>query len=783
MFRTLKSRLLAAVVPVAVIVPLGEAFAQADTSTVETVVVTASRRSESAQNVGGGLTALSNADLSLMHANSFTDFANQIPSLSYFADGPTTDLIVLRGVTSGAVQKGNTVGIYLDDVPIGSSTQFGIGSYAADFELFDMDRVEVLDGPQGTLYGANSMGGAIKYVTAKPELGMYDARVEAEGSDTEHGSLNDEFRMMANIPLGDSVALRVDGIQAYDSGYTQDPDHGRSNVGAGRTFSGRAQLYAQITPDLDIRLTALDQHDFANGYDAVLKSLTTNKAIEGPYDQSFDVEQPSEKELKLYSALANWDFGWSKLTSVTSYQSNVTRSDLYLSPAYNFIFALYGVDSYKGIPLASAPDPLSLPTTLYTRKFTQEVRLASPDNKQLEWVFGGFYTREITDETIAAADDLTPTGQFPLYPLTDSNLPGTPALPFYGYLPSSYKELAAYGDATYYVTNDFDVTFGMRYSVQHQNYASYLQTFLFPATPTTMIRFPSVGNRTSNQGAVTYLINPRYRITDDTMLYVKVSSGYEPGGPNFVLPGPTNAPPTFQSSSLWNYELGEKTTLFGGKGLFDFDIYDIEWQGIQTTANIGGINQLINAGNARVQGAETSLSYRVLPELTLGGNASYTNAFLTTLTPFETAYMGIDHSGDRLPLSPRYSFTLDGTYAFELGGDYSGSLNVSDVYVGSRVADFNVPPSGQAALAGPAPFKLGAYNTVNMNLAFYLPHNMEIDAYLKNVFDVRGEVSGNAFESQYLNPYFVVPNPYPAVPVELSLPRTVGLVLKVGLDH
>jgi len=354
-------------------------------------------------------------------------------------------------------------------------------------------------------------------------------------------------------------------------------------------------------------------------------------------------------------------------------------------------------------------------------------------------------------------------------------------------LPSSYKELAAFADATYYVTDAFDIGLGARYSVQHQNFQSYLQTYLFPATPTEVFHFPYTCSSgcvyKTNQGAATYLINPRYHVTDDTMVYIKVSSGYEPGGPNFVLPSGPQATPVFQSASLWNYELGEKSTLLDGKALFDFDIYDIEWQGIQTTANIGGINQLINAGNARVEGAETSFSYRVMQPLTVGGSASYTNAFLTANTPGEQNYMGIYSSDQRLPLSPRWSFALNGTYTFDFGGGYVGAANLSDVFVGSRNSAFNVGPVGQEFFQGAPNYKLASYNTVNANLSFFLPHNMELDLYLKNVFDVRGQVSANPFESQYMNPYmFIQANPYPSVPVELSLPRTVGLVLKVALD-
>jgi iron complex outermembrane recepter protein len=726
---------------------------------IETVVVTASKRSEPSQNVPGGVTALTGANLSEIHANTFADFANMVPSLSYESGGPTNNLIVIRGVTTGSTQLGSAVGLYLDDVPVGASTQFGLGSQSLNINLFDMDRVEVLDGPQGTLYGANALGGALKYVTAKPDLGGYDARAEIEGSSNEHGSYNDDLRVMANLPLFDGqAALRVDGIQEYDAGYAQDPNHGRVDVGSGRTYGGRVSLLAQITPDIDVRLTALTQNIAATGADASFRNFLTHQPVQGPYDQSNALAQPSDNSLALYSAVVNWDFHWAKLTSITSYQYNHGNYEVDVTPLYDVLLASFHVGA----------TPFGLPVDTNTGKFSQEVRLASPDNKNFEWVLGGYFTREITDESVDLVDGATATGKLPPFNV----------LPFFGYLPSTYRELAVFADGTYFVTDDFDVTLGIRYSNQYQTYQSNISTLLLYPNYATIFHY---GNST-NQGVATYLINPRYRITDDTMVYAKASSGFRPGGPNFVLPPAfgSTAPPTFKSDTLWNYELGEKTTLFGGRGLFNFDIYDIEWESIQTTANFGGINQLVNAGNARIEGAETSLSYRVLHDLTLGGSASYTDAFLTTPSPV----LGVTNKGARLPLSARYNFALQGTYTFDLGGGYAGALNINDVYVGDRFAGYNVSPALLAAGRGTPVYKLGAYNTINLNLALYLASNVELDGYVKNIFDVRGEVSAATTEDEYLNPYFAhLGLPYAPVSVEMSLPRTVGVVLKIGMDH
>lgn len=736
-----------------------EVDAASNATGVETVIVTATRRAESAQDVAGGITALTGTELDQIHAHDLADFANYVPSLSYSSGGAGNALVTIRGVTTGNNQLGSAIALYMDDVPLGTSTQFGLGYQSFNVNLFDMDRVEVLDGPQGTLYGANALGGAIKYVSAKPDLGGYDARAEAEGSDTEHGSFNDGLRVMANMPLFDgAAAIRVDGLQEFDSGYTQDPDHGRKDVGSGRSLGGRISFLAQITPDLDVRLSAFSQNIHGSGYDETLRNFVTHQPVEGGYDQSFALRQPLDDSLTLYSGAANWDFHWSKLTSITAYQYDHGQTDSDLSALYDFLLSGFGFGT----------TPFGLPVNTNTRKFTQELRLASPDNQNFEWVLGGYFTRESTDESVRLIDGATPDGKLPIFDV----------LPFSGRLPSTYRELAIFADGTYYITPDFDVTLGVRYSNQHQTYQSFFTTVLLYPNDTVVQHYQAG----SNQGVATYLINPRYRINQDTMIYAKVSSGYRPGGPNFVLPPffGSPVPPTFRSDTLWNYELGEKSTLLDGKLQLDFDVYDIEWTAIQTPVNLKGIDQLVNAGNARIEGAEGSFDYRVLPDLTLAGSASYMNAYLTT----PSALLGVQWSGARLPLSPRYQFALSGTYSFEFGGGYRGALNVSDVYVGDRDSGYNVPPFYLAQGVGSPLYKLGAYNTVNVNLAFFLARNIEVDAYLKNVFDVRGEVSADTVRNDYVNPYYGGPGTaYAAVPVDISLPRTVGLVLKVGLDR
>ncbi len=256
---------------------------------------------------------------------------------------------------------------------------------------------------------------------------------------------------------------------------------------------------------------------------------------------------------------------------------------------------------------------------------------------------------------------------------------------------------------------------------------------------------------------VTYLINPKYHITDDVMVYARAASGFRPGGPNFVLsPGLGN--PTFAPDRLWNYEVGEKSAFLDKRATLDFDLYDILWKDIQVTVNNGGVNQLENAGIARVTGAELAFNYRVLPALTLGGSAAYTDARLTSSAPV----IGVKNPGARLPLSPRYNFALVGSYNFSIVENYSGALNVTDRWVGERLAGFGTPISPQ--------YRLASYNITDVNLSVDAPHGLEYGLFVRNVFDKAGEVSASVLANEY--------NPASPVPVVLAQPRTVGLSVK-----
>ena len=697
------------------------------TTTLGEVVVTASRRAEKVQDVPGQVGTVSGAELNKLKARTLEDFAAFTPGVSFQNASPAADLVVIRGVTTGGTQLSSAIGLYLDDVPIGSSTAFGGGVLATNIDTFDLQRVEVLNGPQGTLYGANSLGGTLKYITAPPQLSGFSGRIEGDAGYTEHGSGNYAGRGMINIPLvTDRLALRLDAVSEDESGYTDDPGLGRKHIGDARIVSGRAALLAEITPDLTVKISGFGQRISVNGSDVSFRDPVTHQPTQGPYDQSYEFGQPGNNKLAVGSGTVDWNLHWAKLTSVTAYQSNVSHSVLDDSVIY---------DTFLG------PLPIQIPGSTSTDRFTQEVRLASPDNHKFEWVVGGFYSHEDTTTKVVASNLADPNGLYFGLPLG-----------FFS-LPSTEREYAVFGDATIYFTPKLDATVGIRYSMDHQVFTQNGSGLLVnAANPFLLV----TKTGTSDESVPTYLFNVRYHFTPHAMVYGRIATGFRPGGPNLITNLSTNQ--TFKSDKLINYEVGFKADTSDGRGSFDASVYHIDWSSIQLGFNVGGTNQVGNGGDAAVTGVETSFSYHLAPQLSLIASGSYSDAKLTTPAP----QLGVNYDNARLPLSPKFSGAVAADYTFQAPLGLSGDVNVAYRYVGTRTAGF----AGSAV----APlYALASYGIVDATMSLRTRSGLEISPFIKNLLDKRGEVSASTINNPYV--------PSTPVPVALAQPRTFGVTI------
>ena len=707
------------------------------------IVVTASRREQSLLEVPLQVTALTGSDLANRNLRSLDEFAGFIPGLSVQSSSPGVNLIAVRGVTTGA-QPTNAVGIYLDDVAIGSSSGFAAGARALSINAFDLDRVEVLSGPQGTLYGASSLGGTVRYITARPQLDRGAARLEGELSQTNHGGTNSGGRGMINMPLiMDRVALRADVIHQYDTGFVDDPSLGLENQGSGSTLGARVSLRAELTPNLDVQLTGFTQRINVTGVNTVERNPVTGEPLPGagPYEQNYRLPQRSNQKVQLAYGTVNWDAGFAELTSITSYQTgNISTFDD-ISTAYSGLFGtLFGFG-------AAGVNPYSAFTDISLKKFTQEARLVSEPGSFFDWVVGGYYTHEKASTFVTVENEADPRGFL------------LGALPiFTSTIPTRYRETAGYANGTFHFTPRLDLTLGIRYSHNEQSFTQTNVGLLStPATPFAT----RVTAADSDENVTTYLINPSFKVTDDVTVYARAANGFRPGGPNYVL-FDNSQNPTFDADTLWSYEVGAKASLLDRRLQGSIAVYQIDWSDIQLTANVSGLAQLVNAGDARIRGGDAAFGFRATDAFTINGSVAYTDAKLITTAPD----LGITFEGARLPVSPRWSFAIGADYVIDLGGDRSARFSVTDRYQGTRF-------SGYVGSATQLPYKLDAFHIVDADLTFTLTPNLDLGVYAKNLLDSRGELVGNRIDNAF--------DPSAPANVALTRPRTVGVQARLRI--
>ncbi len=700
-----------------------------DTGSLETIVVTAEKREESLINVPMSVTALSGNQLDALQDRSFADYAALVPGLSLTSSQPGLTRLTLRGENAGGV--GSTVAVYVDESPFGSSTALLNGSTnTGDFDTWDMQRIEVLRGPQGTLYGANSEGGILKFVTNAPQLGTLSGAAEITGDHVANGGTGGDVRGMLNLPLGDKMAFRVSLSDEDVPGYITDPQNRDNEINSGHKESGHASLLAAPTDDLTIRLTAAAQESKYEGVNTVDVNPNTLQPLYGGLSQDRVLSEPSNFKYENYNATVDWNAGPFRVLSSTSYGILNTYTGSDVTPLYG---GLAG-ELFGGTPGTPLDDDVGL------RKFTQELRLTSPASQSLEWQVGGYFTHEI-GELNEYLDAVTIPG---------GALLGLIEQPI---IESSYKEIAGFGDVTYHFNSQFDLQLGGRYS--HNNQTTTQITNFNPLLAGALgISTPQVVNGSSNGNVFTYSVAPLWHVDAQSSVYARFSTGFRPGGPNAIPPSaPTGVPAAYGSDKTTNVEVGVRSSQLGGALSLDVAIYHIDWKNIQLFEEVDAFGVNGNGGTARSQGLEWQFGYVPVQGLKFQWTGAYTDAKLTSPAPALNAV-----SGDPLPYAPKWSTALDGEYDWALYQDYQGFVGATWSYVGSRSTDFS-----SSAATPPGQRLLPSYNTTDLRLGAKKGH-YTVTVFGKNLTDARGITD---FESAGA--------PYTTVTV--IQPRTVGVTL------
>jgi iron complex outermembrane recepter protein len=704
----------------------------ADSDALTTIIVTAEKREEPLKDVPMSVTALGGVSLDKLQDRDFSDYAARVPGLSLVSSQPGFTRLTLRGQNAGGI--GSTVAVYLDESPFGSSSALLNGSIlSGDFDTWDLQRIEVLRGPQGTLYGSNSEGGLLKFVTTVPVLGSFSGAAEVTGESVDHGGKGGDVRGVVNLPLGDKVALRISGFDQDVPGYIDDPLSGKSDLNDGHKKGGRASLLAVPMDDLTIRLTATSQQSKYDGTPAIDVDPVTLKPVYGDLTQARFVGEPSSFKYENYNATVNWNAGLFSILSTTSY--GILNSHTFTDASNQLLAPGVTVEDLLG--LAVGPNlGATLDDVVNMDKFTQEIRLSSPTSDRLEWQVGGYYTRE-TGSVNEHLDAISLPGGEPA---------GLPSLEI-PIIASTYKEWAGFGNLTYHFSSQFDIQAGGRYSRNEQTATESVTGLLVP---------PQTFTTPSNGNVFTYSVAPRWHVDANTMVYARLATGYRPGGPNALPPlAPPDVPREYGADKTTNFELGIRSTQLDGLLSIDVAAFHVNWKDIQLVEAIGGFNFNGNGGTARSQGVEWTFAYIPAHGLTFSWTGAYTDAKLTSDAP---GVGGV--SGDPLPYAPKWSTSLDGEYDWAAFGNFKGFVGATWSYVGTRSTDF-----GSSADATPVQVDLDSYNTFAARLGLE-NDRYRVTLYGKNLGDSRGITS-----------YVSSGAPGLAGDITVIQPRTVGVTL------
>jgi outer membrane receptor protein involved in Fe transport len=718
------------------------------------VVVSAQKKQERLLDVPVAVTAVNAETLTSQNLIRMSDFYNRLPGLQY-AGGNTgrVSALSLRGITTGG-NTSPTVAILMDDVPFGGTTNAGQPPIP-DFDPATIDRLEVLRGPQGTLYGASSLGGLIKYVTRQPSTTEFSGRAEISGTAVKGGDNGYSGRGSINIPLiDDRMGMSLSGFYREDPAYLDNifPTAAGDNVNTKKTKGGRAAFLWKATDHFTVTLSGLVQKIETENSDLALTSggiricpacqganntATTSFApLYGDLTTLNVVPSVGQATFQLYTARAELELSDMQLTSISAWG----RADNVLMNDVTAVFGGLLIPAYA----APAGSTVAISNADHTHKFSQEIRLSSTGEK-FDWMTGVFYTEDkaSTDQTLFLADP----GGAPL------------ATPYVGTGPATYKEYAGFGDLTYHVNPKVDVQFGVRYAKNNQDaaadftIAAQAQPFFGPTRVTTS---------GSDEGAFTWLISPSYHFSPDMMAYVRIATGYRPGGPNVGTP--PNIATTYDSDSVLNTEVGFKGNVIPGRLTVDAALFQIDWKDIQLqdTDAVSQLTFLTNGSKARSRGVEAAIRWVPWHQFSLDANAAYTDAVLTQDLPTLAGATGLSgRSGDRLPFSAKFAGSISAQQNFNLSGRMSAFVGASYTYVGDRRSAFK---TDSPAATRPR-FTLPSYSLVDLRAGFELDEVWQASLYVRNLADRFGVITAQNRNGT---------NVPTAV---LTQPRTYGLTL------
>jgi outer membrane receptor protein involved in Fe transport len=716
--------------------PSSQASNQANT--VQEVIITGEKKVEKLIDAPLSVTVLSPDKLESRGLNSIDDYFSSIPGLNLEKDERTPGQLSIRGL-SNAISGNSTTAVVVDDVPFGHSSGliFG-GPTIPDFDPSDLQQIEVLKGPQGTLYGSAALGGLVRFVTRDPSVSGFSGRVEAGILDNPAGGLGYVTRAAVNIPLSSTFAVRASAFGRQDPGYIDNVTTGQKNLNA-LDVEG-AHIVALWVPNsnVSLKLSATAQYESSDGQNRVTADKDGNFILGGYKDTGILNFDKNWKETRIYSADLKARWHGVLFESITGY----TYFNAYESADYTNYFS----STYYGPQYIGAPNILRVGDA----RWSQEFHASSSLWGRLDWFLGAFATQENAkpmQNRVYAEDPTT------------NVIAGTATT--YDDGPMQQTEQGVFGNATLHVTKKFSIQFGARESWYGEKYSAVYTGPVYYPTPFVQAQ------QTVQTSAFTYLIDPKYQFTPDLTVYARIATGYRVGGPNFFDYAFTSvAPRSYGPDTTINYELGFKGNFFDHRLALAVSIYHIDWNKLQTDVSVpvvlGGISSttdyITNVGDAKSEGVELEVQAHPIRGMTITAQGSYDNAAITQGLPYaSTAYAP---RGTKLPFAMPVSggFTID--QDVPLGESWTGSVGASFTYVGARY-EYLSSSSTDPRLRAPS------YSTFDLRAS--ARHNGWLASlYMRNVTNSRGIITIN-YGGEYGNT-----GNYDDAVVQ---PRTIGLSL------
>jgi|GEM_PF-1297724 len=696
----------------------------------EQVVVTAQKRQELPQDIPVALSVLPGADIGRLDITSMQSLAQNVPSLYLGVLAGGESRLMMRGLTSGT-GFAPVVGYYLDETSFDIRPTSWLG--VPDIEMVDIDRVEVLRGPQGTLFGASAMGGAVRLISKRPDLTRTHLLMEAETSTTSGGGTGYGLRSVWNQPLGPRVAVRLVGSVRERAGYidqalpanplvpsAEDPIV-RDDVNDVGTVLIRGAALWRPAEGVSVTPSLMYQRRHAEGLDS-FQSAGSARFVRHHIRVDSSLNEDLVVGLKAEGAWRSLQLSWET--------SRLERkSDGLLDLA-----ALGSVWSQEFGGNASEVYPTANHTFVRFRQFTQEVRAASDAISRLRWIAGLHYKHIASDVGQVISDPALGgfiSASLGVWPATDRLVDS--------YIVGRSEEIAGFGEITLDLTSHLSASAGIRYyDLRQTNEPGWLSGLLGDG----VVAY----ERSSHTGA-----NPRlglqYRFWGDSMVYASSGTGYRPGGYSWVL---SKAGAECRFAALYrrlfdpdevrSHELGAKMAFLDRRVSLNVAAYRTDWSRIQGRVSSDCGRFGANFGSARIDGVEAELQWRPLPRLLIGGSASYLNGRFATIAPGFTEALSI-HPGDRITGVPRLQWSLSGQWSLPLGARMDAFVRAAWQYVGSAPTTFSAQ--------GPTNTR-AAYGNINLALGGNV-RDTELSLFVRNaanqmqVVDINVSTAGEVF--------------------------------------